>query len=225
MLPLTPSQTVGPFFLVAVPTRGSETLVTGATPGPRVVVEGSVRDGAGDPIPDALLEIWQANAAGHCNHPDDPRSQGPDSTFDGFGRVSTDVAGCFAIETIKPGSRRQSISLWQLAFATWMGFEVGAWSGAGAFAVTFIGFGSAYTFSAFVEPLQRDFAASRGSVSLVFSLAGFLYFGLGVVSGPLADRWGARRLAVIGMLLTGAGLAIASFARSLGEGHVPHREL
>src|SRR5882762_2520868 len=88
---------------------------------------------------------------------------------------------------------------------------------AGAFAVTFIGFGSAYTFSAFVEPLQRDFAASRGSVSLVFSLAGFLYFGLGVVSGPLADRWGARRLAVIGMLLTGAGLAIASFARSLGE--------
>ena len=44
---------------------------------------------------------------------------------------------------------------------------------AAAFAVTFAGFGSAYTFSAFVEPLQQDFAASRGSVSLVFSLAGF----------------------------------------------------
>jgi MFS family permease len=88
---------------------------------------------------------------------------------------------------------------------------------AAAFAVTFVGFGCAYTFSAFVEPLQRDFGASRGSVSLVFSLAGFLYFGLGVVSGPLADRFGSRRLAVAGMLLTGLGLAAASAARSLPE--------
>ena len=61
---------------------------------------------------------------------------------------------------------------------------------AGAFAVTFVGFGSAYTFSAFVGSLQQEFGASRGSVSLVFSLAGFLYFALGIVSGPLADRWG-----------------------------------
>jgi OFA family oxalate/formate antiporter-like MFS transporter len=88
---------------------------------------------------------------------------------------------------------------------------------AAAFAVTFVGFGSAYTFSAFVESLQKDFAASRGSVALVFSLAGFLYFGLGIVSGPLADRWGSRRMAVIGMLLTGTGLAIASTAHNLAE--------
>lgn len=88
---------------------------------------------------------------------------------------------------------------------------------AAAFAVTFVGFGSAYTFSAFVESLQRDFGASRGSVALVFSLAGFLYFGLGIVSGPLADRWGSRRLAVIGMVLTGLGLAAASLARTLPE--------
>jgi MFS family permease len=54
-------------------------------------------------------------------------------------------------------------------------------------------------------------------VSLVFSLAGFLYFGLGVVSGPLADRFGSRRLAVTGMILTGLGLVAASFARSLPE--------
>jgi MFS family permease len=86
-----------------------------------------------------------------------------------------------------------------------------------AFAVTLVGFGSAYTFSAFVESLQRDFGASRGSVSLVFSLAGFLYFGLGIVSGPLADRFGSRRLAVAGMILTGLGLAAASAARSLFE--------
>jgi MFS family permease len=88
---------------------------------------------------------------------------------------------------------------------------------AAAFAITFIGFVSAYTFSAFVESLQRDFGASRGSVSLVFSLAGFLYFGLGVVSGPLADRFGPRRLAVAGMIMTGLGLAAASMARSLLE--------
>jgi MFS family permease len=88
---------------------------------------------------------------------------------------------------------------------------------AAAFAVTFVGFGSAYTFSAFVESLQRDFDASRGSVSLVFSLAGFLYFGLGVFSGPLADRFGSRGLAVTGMVLTGLGLAAASAARTLLE--------
>lgn len=86
---------------------------------------------------------------------------------------------------------------------------------AAAFAVCFVGFGCAYTFSAFVPSLQHDFQASRGSVSLVFSLAGFLYFALGVVSGPLADRWGARRLAMLGMLLVGGGLALAGVARSL----------
>src|SRR5207248_5462871 len=53
---------------------------------------------------------------------------------------------------------------------------------AAAFAVMFVGFGSAYTFSAFLEPLQRDFGASRGSISLVFSIAGFLYVALGLVS-------------------------------------------
>ena len=88
---------------------------------------------------------------------------------------------------------------------------------AAAFAITFVGFGCAYTFSAFVGSLQHDFGASRGSVSLVFSLAGFLYFGLGSVSGPLADRYGSRPLAIIGMILTGIGLAVASTARSLPE--------
>jgi MFS family permease len=88
---------------------------------------------------------------------------------------------------------------------------------AAAFAVTFVGFGCAYTFSAFVGSLQQDFGASRGSVSLVFSLAGFLYFGLGSVSGPLADRCGSRPLAIAGMILTGIGLAVASTARSLPE--------
>ena len=86
---------------------------------------------------------------------------------------------------------------------------------AAAFVVMFVGFGSAYTFSAFLGSLQQEFAASRGSVALVFSLAGFLYFGLGVVSGPLADRWGSRRLIILGMLLIGSGMAAASMARNL----------
>jgi MFS family permease len=93
----------------------------------------------------------------------------------------------------------------------------GWWVVAAAFAITFLGFGSAYTFSAFLEQLQRDFGASRGSVSLVFSLAGFLYFGLGIVSGPLADRFGSRPLVLIGMILLGLGLALASAAQSLIE--------
>jgi MFS transporter, OFA family, oxalate/formate antiporter len=93
---------------------------------------------------------------------------------------------------------------------------------AAAFAVTFVGFGSVYTFSAFVESLQREFAASRGSVSIVFSLAGCLYFSFGIVSGPLADRFGSRRLAVPGMILVGLGLAIASTATNLLEVYVAY---
>ncbi|KRC70916.1 MFS transporter permease [Achromobacter sp. Root83] len=88
---------------------------------------------------------------------------------------------------------------------------------AAAFAITLLGFGSAYSFSAFVESLQHDFGASRGAVSLVFSLAGFLYFGLGVISGPLADRYGSRRLALAGMLLLALGLLLAGAARSMTQ--------
>ena len=56
---------------------------------------------------------------------------------------------------------------------------------AGTFAVTFVGFGCAYSFSAFVVSLQQDFAASRGSVSIVFSLAGFFIS----ASGSSAAQW------------------------------------
>lgn len=86
---------------------------------------------------------------------------------------------------------------------------------AAAFAVTFVGFGCVYSFTAFLEPLQREFGAARGSVSIIFSLSGFLYFCLGGVSGPLADRFGSRRLAVIGMILIGAGLTLASLAPNM----------
>lgn len=103
MLISTPSQTVGPFFAILVPEQGRLSLATDGTPGQRIMLEGAVRDGAGRSVPDALVEIWQANAAGRYSHPDDARTTEPDGTFDGFGRVHADAEGCFAVETIKPG--------------------------------------------------------------------------------------------------------------------------
>jgi MFS family permease len=87
----------------------------------------------------------------------------------------------------------------------------------GAFAVMFVGFGATYTFSAFFEPLAHEFGASRAEISLVFSLAGFVYFLLGAVSGPLADRFGARPIATLGILALAAGLFAASRATTLTE--------
>ena len=104
MLPLTPPQTVGPFFAILVPERGTLTLASSDASGPRAAVEGSVRDGVGHPVPDALIEVWQANADGHFHHPEDPASPGPQTGFDGFGRIHADADGAFAIETIMPGS-------------------------------------------------------------------------------------------------------------------------
>lgn len=88
---------------------------------------------------------------------------------------------------------------------------------AAAFSITFVGFGSAYSFSAFIAPLSSEFGGSRAAISFAFSFAGFLYFALGAISGPLADRWGARRFAVGGMALLSAGLLLAGCARSLRE--------
>jgi MFS family permease len=88
---------------------------------------------------------------------------------------------------------------------------------AAGFAVTFVGFGCVYSFTAFIESLERDFGASRGAVSAVFSIAAFIYFGLGSVSGPLADRFGSRRLVVAGMILVGLSMAAAGAAQNLAE--------
>ncbi len=86
---------------------------------------------------------------------------------------------------------------------------------AAAFAVMFVGFGAAYSFPAFFEPLRREFEASRATVSLVFSLAAFLYFALGAISGPLADRLGPRPVIGFGLAAVAAGMIAASFADSL----------
>jgi len=88
---------------------------------------------------------------------------------------------------------------------------------ASTFVVLCVGFGVTYAFNAFFLPLQQEYGATRGETSLVFSIAGFLYFALGAISGPLADRWGPRPVVAIGVVITTAGLAIASQAQTLWQ--------
>jgi protocatechuate 3,4-dioxygenase alpha subunit len=99
----TPSQTVGPFFALpdGLPWPDGPDVVPAGTPG-AVVVRGTVYDGAGEPVPDAIVETWQASPAGRFNHPDDPRGA-VDEGFRGFGRSATDAEGRFWIRTLKPG--------------------------------------------------------------------------------------------------------------------------
>ena len=86
-----------------------------------------------------------------------------------------------------------------------------------AFTLMFVGFGAAYTFAAFFHTFQSEFGASRAHVSLVFSLCAFLYFLLGAPGGMLADRYGTRHVALAGVAFMVAGLAAASYARSVEE--------
>ena len=104
-LPLTGAQTVGPFFGPALLRDGArrQVLVGPATSGARLRLEGRVLDGDGAPVPDALIEIWQANTHGRYDHPADGRDRPLDPSFTGFGRTSTDDDGAYWFETIKPG--------------------------------------------------------------------------------------------------------------------------
>jgi protocatechuate 3,4-dioxygenase alpha subunit len=94
----TPSQTVGPFFHDALLGEDRSELVPPNHPR-AVRIVGTVYDGAGQPVPDAMIEIWQANESGHYADP----SHGPE-TFPGFGRSGTDAKGRFSFVTVKPGS-------------------------------------------------------------------------------------------------------------------------
>jgi protocatechuate 3,4-dioxygenase, alpha subunit len=100
----TPSQTVGPFFHLGMARPEWADLTATDPDGERIVIEGRVIDGDGAPVPDACVEVWQANVAGRYNHPDDIQTDKPlDPKFHGFGRVATDAAGRFRIVTIRPG--------------------------------------------------------------------------------------------------------------------------
>jgi protocatechuate 3,4-dioxygenase alpha subunit len=100
----TPSQTVGPFFSCGLERLGTAALALSGVPGERVTVEGRVLDGEGQGVPDAMLELWQANAHGRYAHPEDARGLPLDPGFSGFGRVATDGDGWFRFTTIKPGA-------------------------------------------------------------------------------------------------------------------------
>ena len=97
----TPSQTVGPFFAHALTpvsadrAPGADLLADSATPGEAIRIEGFVLDGEGAPVPDAMIEIWQADGLGRY----------PDGTggFTGLGRAGTDKTGAYWFRTVKPG--------------------------------------------------------------------------------------------------------------------------
>jgi len=91
---------------------------------------------------------------------------------------------------------------------------------AGAFAVMFVTFGAAYSFSAFFASLQQAFAASRGDIAFSFSIAVPLYYLIGAISGPLADRFGSRATCLFGVAVAGAGLIFAATATALWQIHV-----
>ena len=97
---LTPSQTVGPFFSHALTWEDGPFVVAADAPG-AFWLRGTVYDGAGEPVPDAMIETWQASPDGRFDHPDDPR--GPVPGFRGFGRSATDVDGRWGVRTVRPG--------------------------------------------------------------------------------------------------------------------------
>jgi protocatechuate 3,4-dioxygenase, alpha subunit len=101
----TPSQTVGPFFSFALTTeRSSVRRIAGPqAKGEKVLLMCRVLDGDGLPVPDAMLEIWQADADGKYNHPDDAQHENADPECRGFGRMGTNDEGSCEFETIKPG--------------------------------------------------------------------------------------------------------------------------
>jgi protocatechuate 3,4-dioxygenase alpha subunit len=99
----TPSQTVGPFYSIGLTSKTMNVLATDGTEGQRIRIEGRVFDGDGKPIPDAMVEIWQANSYGRYNHPDDKQEKPLDGTFLGWGRSGTDENCLYGFETIKPG--------------------------------------------------------------------------------------------------------------------------
>ncbi len=100
-LPTTPSQTVGPYLHIGLPWDDGPHVVAPGTPG-AIRISGVVLDGEGTPVPDAMVETWQADPHGGFGHGDgtpDPAFPG----FRGFGRSATDADGRFTLLTLKPG--------------------------------------------------------------------------------------------------------------------------
>jgi protocatechuate 3,4-dioxygenase alpha subunit len=103
-LGLTPSQTVGPYLAIGL-LGGPITNRLADESDPRAIrIGGVLFDGAGDPVPDGMVEVWQANGSGRYAHPADDREEVPlEDGFTGFGRSGTEDAGRFEFVTVKPG--------------------------------------------------------------------------------------------------------------------------
>jgi protocatechuate 3,4-dioxygenase alpha subunit len=103
-LPLTSSQTVGPYLAIGLTWADGEFAVD-PTHADAITITGRLLDGAGEPVPDGVIETWQADPAGRFDHPDDPRgSQTPPAGFRGFGRSLTGPDGSWRITTLRPGA-------------------------------------------------------------------------------------------------------------------------
>jgi protocatechuate 3,4-dioxygenase beta subunit len=100
----TTSQTVGPFFSLGTSWMTEDDLAHAGVAGQRVTVAGRVVDGDGKPVPDALLEVWQANAHGKYAHAEDTQDKPVEPAFKGYGRTPTDAEGRFRFATVKPGA-------------------------------------------------------------------------------------------------------------------------
>ncbi len=99
----TPSQTVGPFLSIVLPWSDGPDIAAPGIPG-RTTITGRLMDGAGEPVPDGVVEVWQADPDGRFDHPDDPRGAQVRAGFRGFGRSATDEDGTFVFHTLKPGA-------------------------------------------------------------------------------------------------------------------------
>jgi protocatechuate 3,4-dioxygenase alpha subunit len=102
-LQATTWQTVGPFFSIGFSWLYRDNLAGPGVSGERVEIAGRILDSDGKPVPDGIVEIWQANSQGKYADPDDPQEKTAESGFTGYGRVPTDDAGRFRFTTIKPG--------------------------------------------------------------------------------------------------------------------------
>jgi protocatechuate 3,4-dioxygenase alpha subunit len=97
----TPGQTVGPFFGYALPFEGGEALVPHGHPR-AIRLRGTVYDGAGEPVPDAIIELWQADESGGVPQLEGSRARDGWS-FTGFGRTPVDDTGHYSFTTLRPG--------------------------------------------------------------------------------------------------------------------------
>jgi protocatechuate 3,4-dioxygenase alpha subunit len=100
--PPTASQTVGPFFHLGMAYLARDNFVAESVAGERITIRGKVLDGDGNVLPDAVLEIWQADSSGRYLSETFPQNSAA-PRFLGFGRVETDDNGEFSFTTLKPG--------------------------------------------------------------------------------------------------------------------------